>query len=362
MHLLNERNLADYLRNTGRLDTNESLSVRELSGGVSNVVFYVSGGSGGDFVVKQARERLRVEQEWLCRVDRIWREVDVLRICRKLLDQAVGKSKIARSDPPDASQESIATVPAILWEDRENYCFAMTAAPEKHVTWKQQLLQGVFDVGIAAACGRLLGTLHAGSWKCEKIAAQLADRSLFDDLRLDPYYRTLARLHPEFAPPMHELIDSVPQNLLSLVHADFSPKNLLVSPGALMMVDFETGHYGDPAFDLGFFLSHLFLKFQRHAAIDTRRGLRLWGLIDQFWQSYWPEVSVHATSGDLAALERRSILHLAACGWARLDGKSPVEYLTNEAVRTQVRIICQRTLRAVPANWGEFYQLVRETI
>ena len=36
--------------------------------------------------------------------------------------------------------------------------------------------------------------------------------------------------------------DSLDRHPRSLVHADFSPKNLLVSAEGLMMVDFETGH------------------------------------------------------------------------------------------------------------------------
>ncbi len=68
------------------------------------------------------------------------------------------------------------------------------------------------------------------------------------------------------------------------MHADFSPKNLLVYDGGrgLMMVDFETGHYGDPAFDLGFFLSHLVLKAFYHAP----RHEPLLELTEQFWIAY----------------------------------------------------------------------------
>jgi aminoglycoside phosphotransferase (APT) family kinase protein len=44
------------------------------------------------------------------------------------------------------------------------------------------------------------------------------------------------------------------------VHGDFSPKNLLVWEGRVMLIDCEVGHYGDPAFDLGFFVTHLVLK------------------------------------------------------------------------------------------------------
>jgi len=39
---------------------------------------------------------------------------------------------------------------------------------------------------------------------------------------------------------------------ICLVLADFSPKNILITDQGIHLVDFETAHYGDPAFDLGF--------------------------------------------------------------------------------------------------------------
>ncbi len=108
-----------------------------------------------------------------------------------------------------------------------------------------------------------------------RFAEQIGDRTLFDELRVDPYYRTLAaRRDPMPRRRSTRLIASLAAHPRSLVHADFSPKNLLVSAGGLMLVDFETGHYGDPAFDLGFFLSHLVLKACLQAP-GTRRYLEL---------------------------------------------------------------------------------------
>src|SRR5688500_857515 len=116
MHEITSQNAADYLRATGRVPADVPIEVRELPGGVSNLVLRVSVPSSSEqFVLKQARDRLRVKDEWLCPVERIWREVEVLSICHKLL----------------TSGSSIeASVPRLLWEDRQNYCYAMTAAPE----------------------------------------------------------------------------------------------------------------------------------------------------------------------------------------------------------------------------------------
>jgi aminoglycoside phosphotransferase (APT) family kinase protein len=347
MRLLDASNAEPYLRETGRVEPRDVVQITPLSGGVSNEVLYVAFAQAPhrDFVLKQAREQLRVADPWFCGVDRIWREVEVLRVCQRVLAKR-----------PDVT----ARTPGILWEDRENYCFAMEAAPRDHVVWKQQLLTGHVDEEIASQCGQLLGALHAGTWGDADLATSLRDRRIFDELRLDPYYRTLASRRPEVASRLTELIDSVLSHPLCLVHADFSPKNLLVYEGSsiggglmgggLMMVDFETGHFGDPAFDLGFFLTHLVLKAIYHAP----RHEPFLALTERFWAAYQAELSGVVPEDEYCALVTRGIQNLAGCAWARLDGKSPVEYLTDPRRCEQVRESCRRLLEAQPLDWNEF--------
>ena len=121
-----------YLREIRRTTLAEPAEVRELAGGVSNVVLLVTGHGGEPFVVKQARGRLRVKEEWLCPVERIWREVEVLRICGEVL--GIQNSELRMQ------KEISASVPQVLWEDGENFLYAMTAAPAGHQTWKELLL------------------------------------------------------------------------------------------------------------------------------------------------------------------------------------------------------------------------------
>ena len=339
MERIDPDNAERYLRAAGRVAPDEVISIGRLAGGVSNEVLYVAfaGRSDRDFVLKQARERLRVPEPWFCGVERIWREVDVLRICERLLD---------------AEENVQAVTPRILFEDRENYCFAMTAAPREHQVWKRLLLGGDADPKIAAACGGLLGVLHGGTWRDEDVAAQLGDRQFFDKLRVDPYYRATAKARPEAAGDFGRLIASLEENPRCLVHADFSPKNLLVYPGGLMMVDFETGHYGDPAFDLGFFLSHLVLKSFQHAG-DHRRFL---ALTEQFWKSYGralaKKISPAEFQTEYPPLTTRAIANFAGCAWSRLDGKSGIDYLEDKTRRDQVRELCRQMLSDPPETWN----------
>jgi len=332
MQLLDAHNLETYLRERGWIDNREQVEIRALTGGVSNQVLFVGRKPAAQsFVVKQARPQLRVDDPWFCSVDRIAREIAVIEACGQLL---------AGLDQPAIH----AVVPTIVAVDPENYCFAMSAAPAEHVVWKTLLLSGQADQNIARRCGTLLGTLHAQSWRHVGLEQALNDRQFFIDLRLDPYYRHLSRLFPEDSERLDWLVDLVLENRHSLVHADFSPKNLLVYDDGLMLVDFETGHFGDPAFDLGFFLSHLVLKTVYRAPQVTS----YLGLITAFWEEYLLVVSARLTAAERNSLEDRAVLNLAGCLWARLDGKSKIDYLSNASQRDLVRRLARGWLYESP--------------
>ena len=245
MKLLNETNTPDYLRSAGRMEAGAKVRVETLAGGVSNVVLRVDSEIREPFVIKQAREQLRTEAPWFSRLDRIWRETAAMEVIRPLL-------------PGGA-------VPRILFEDRENYLFCMEAVDPRHTVWKKELLAGRIRPEVARRLAAYLAAIHGGTHASPSIAREFDDRQIFVELRVDPFYRHIARVHPQIAGPIQALIDEMWRTRASLVHADFSPKNVLIvdwpqADERITLVDFETAHYGDPAFDLGFFLSHLVLK------------------------------------------------------------------------------------------------------
>lgn len=361
---------AAYLRRVGWLTADEPVTVERLAGGVSNEVLYVAR-SAGDFVVKQALPQLRTPTPWFSSVERIWREVDVLRTCAELVATA-------------APQLTDVTTPAVLHEDRHNYTFAMSAAPRLHRVWKRDLLGRRLDGHVAQQCGRLLAALHGGSYRSVELQQRLGDRQLFYELRLDPYYRAVAAKFPDDAPVFERLIAEVWEHPRALVHADFTPKNLLVwdtpaqTPG-LMMVDFETGHFGDPAFDLGLFVAHIALKASAARCGDLSRfelaatdpkpvteprqlADRYLELARQFWETYVARMATVIGPAEMLALEARGVGHLAGCVWARLDGKSRVEYLVDHGVRENLRSWSRRLLYDRPGSWVEAWQSLAATL
>jgi 5-methylthioribose kinase len=345
MQLIDATNAADYLRRSGHIAHDESVAVQELPGGVSNVVLRVcrSSDKSEGFILKQARPQLRVPEAWYCSVERNICELGAMRICQRVL-----------SEQTETAHPRV-TTPRVLFEDRKNYLFAMTAAPHDHTTWKNLLLAGRADLQIAAACGSLLAAIHCGTWNDPQVAQVLGEPRFFDDLRIDPYYRQIARIHSGLAPRIDQLIQSLGQNRYCLVHGDFSPKNLLVSSTGLMLVDFEVGHFGDPAFDLGFFLSHLILKAFYHQPSHEP----FLALTDAFWHAYRQKMEDVLSPDEDEALMARAIVNFAACSLARIDGKSKVEYLTDSNRASAVRSLATRMLEDSPEDWAAVLRLIR---
>ncbi len=320
----------DTLIRLGRIRPTDDVAVETLAGGVSNGVLLISPRDGTPFVLKQSRARLRTEADWFSRLDRVYREAEAQRALSQLL-------------PPGA-------VPNVLWEDRENYCFAMEVIRPDHAVWKRQLLAGQVDHGTFVRAGELLGDMHSQTSGRSDLFTDANDDVVFYELRIDPFYRRIADVHPSIRSAVDALIEEMRRRRESLVHADFSPKNLLVHPDGLSLVDYETVHYGDPAFDLGFFFSHLWLKA---VALTVARPQIIAG-IEAAWTAYRQRLTASTLSGD--ALSIRAVPHLAACLLARIDGKSPVDYLRQESHRAFVRDLALGWLQRPPENFDQAFE------
>jgi len=321
---LSASNAAAYLRGRGI----EARRVTELGGGVSNVVLLVES-DRGRFVMKQALGKLRVEMEWLSDRRRILREAAAVRLLSKALPAG--------------------SVPSVVFVDEGNLLFAMTAAPEGSEPWKDRLLRGEIEEETARKSGAMLAAVASYSWQDAASEAAFGDQTVFYELRLDPYYRTTAARHPDLAPRLEALLEWTASRRHCLVHGDWSPKNLLVLGGSVFAIDFEVIHYGDPSFDAAFLLNHLVLKsFYRPRSADGYGHLAR-----AFWNAYAAGLPAGCEWMEQAVIE-----HLACLLLARIDGKSPAEYIRAEGLRARVRQFARKLIVSTPGSIEELFKAV----
>jgi 5-methylthioribose kinase len=315
--------LIAYLQRAGYIESDEEPEVVILPGGVSNRTVLVRRASGEAWVIKQALEKLRVQVDWYSSPMRIHRE-------------AAGLRWLSRLAPAGS-------IVSFIFEDHEDHILAMEAVPDPHHNWKTLLLEGDLQLDHIEQFGDLLGTIHKNSHaQRDQIAKIFDDRDFFDSLRLEPYYAYTAEQVPEAAPFLQRLIEDTLRRRFVLVHGDYSPKNVLVFDNRLILLDHEVIHFGDPAFDLGFSMTHLLSKAHR---LVGDRDLFV-EAVNQYWRSYDAHVRQMPWYGDLEAY---AVQHTLACLLARVEGRSPLEYL-NAAERARQRETVLRLSAAPPTT------------
>lgn len=313
--------LRDYLRRHG-LAASPDVDITPLTGGVSSDIWLVRDGPTR-FVVKRARPRLDVPGEWFADTSRNRFEQEFIAYVGSFL--------------PDAT-------PRVLHADPEHGLFTMAYLAD-HVTWKSLLLQGIINADHAVQASRLLANIHRHSWNDPEARRRFDSLGNFQQLRIEPYLLTTGRRHPRLLTLFEEEARRLAATALCLVHGDFSPKNILIapgSPGSMVLLDCEVAWFGDPAFDVAFLLNHFFLKGLLFRA-SPRPFL---DLARMAWHSYLVELEPRMRDG----LDERVARLLVMLLLARIDGKSPVEYIQDDSAREVVRAFATQRLlaRALP--------------
>jgi aminoglycoside phosphotransferase (APT) family kinase protein len=279
---------------------NEELRMEILKGGVSNRVVRVLRPTGEAWVVKQALLKLRVAVDWYSSPNRIHREALGLKWLK-----ALGVS-----------------VPELRFEDGARYLLAMDAVPEPLENWKAVLLAGRVDQAYVRCFSEMLVAIHAKSFHRQvELQPIFQDTSYFESLRIEPYYGYTALQVGSARAFIKRVVQATRANSVCLVHGDYSPKNVLIHGGALILLDHEVSHWGDPAFDLGFSMTHLLSKANH---VEAKR-MEFQQAAAAFWDTYWTGV---AHEPWVAGLEERAVGSTLACLLARVAGRSQLEYLT----------------------------------
>jgi tRNA A-37 threonylcarbamoyl transferase component Bud32 len=301
--------LRGSLERLGLVEPGERLEASPLTGGVASDIWLIRP-AGRNFVIKRALAKLRVAADWRAPTARNAAEAAWLRTAAAIIPE---------------------NVPELLAHDPAAGFFAMEfLPPARFPVWKTLLRDGKADPAFAAGVGRQLGRLHSGTSGGKVRAGDFNPDTTFHALRLEPYFGFAAERHPSVAPQLLTLIDATLSTKRALVHGDVSPKNILVGESGPIFLDAECAWYGDPAFDLAFCLTHLILKcvWNPSAATDVFTPS-----FERVVEAYRREVNWE----DPAVLEARAARLLPAIVLARIDGKSPVEYISDEADRNVVR-------------------------
>jgi len=312
---------ARALHELGLAGVQEPLSGEPLTGGVSSDIWCIHT-ARGPLCVKRALPQLRVAALWLAPIERNRYEARWMQ---------VANAAVPGSAPQLMGQHAHLGVLAMGYLDAAD-----------HPLWKRQLHAGLARVDTARAVGATLGRIHAHSAARPELAREFDSDAIFFDIRLEPYLLATAARHPAHADALRALVEQTQSHACALVHGDVSPKNILVGPRRPVLLDAECAWWGDPAFDLAFVLNHLLLKcLWTPAARDD--FLRCFAALAD---SYFAQVNWEPR----AVLERRAAALLPGLLLARVDGKSPVEYITQETQREVVRGAAGTLLHDPPAR------------
>ena len=325
-----DRRIVDALRRLQLVGADATPAMTPLGGGVSSDIWRVDL-PAGPVCVKRALARLKVDAVWEVPVERSRYEWAWMQ-------------EAARVDP--------AWVPPLVAHDPRSNCLVMGFLdPAVHPLWKAQLRRGEADQRTAREVGTRLSAIHRATAGRADLRDRFDTDRIFHAIRLEPYLLATADRHPDLRPRLAGLAATTAETRRTLVHGDVSPKNILVGPGGPVFLDAECAWYGDPAFDLAFCLNHLLLKCLWTPAATARFLASFGGLADAYLRGVdWERRE---------RLEARAAALLPGLLLARVDGKSPVEYVTTDRDQNHVRGVARRliqepvaTLAAVRNAWA----------
>jgi aminoglycoside phosphotransferase (APT) family kinase protein len=315
MNIENHDELKTYLANAGFARASEIVSMQNLAGGVSNRTVLVQLCDGRGWVLKQALEKLRVAVDWFSDPERIHREALGIRYLHELA--------------PTGS------ITPLVFEDEERHILAMEAVPQPHQNWKELLLRGEVRQEDVQQFAEILAAIHRGAWNQRaRLQAIFDDDRYFESLRMEPYYAFAAQQVPAAAGFLNELIARTRRRKLTLVHGDYSPKNILIYQGKLVLLDHEVIHWGDPAFDVGFSMTHLLSK-AHHLKPHRSRFVEA---AHFYWTSYRDRMNGVEWQSEL---ESYAVRHTLACLLARVAGRSLLEYLDAAQREVQMQAVVE---------------------
>lgn len=305
--ITNQEVLENYMLGRELTGPGDGHSIHYCKGGVSGTVVFIERPGKTPLIIKQALAQLKVAETWTCDPNRMGIEYDSNKIYHELMPE---------------------NAPEVYFYDQENYIYGREAVPDNCEMWKADLMSGLLDFEVARKSIETLVVVHNKCARNTKVAERFADKTIFYGLRISPYIEFIVQKHPQLKDAADRVIRELMESSITLIHGDYSPKNIMVVGRGISVLDYEVAHYGHPAFDLAFFSNHFILKSIKFPAF-AGAFLNMLRYMTDFYLE-------HMDSMDKKEFEDCTIRTLALLMIARVDGKSPVEYLAGDPDKQQI--------------------------
>jgi 5-methylthioribose kinase len=303
--VLDEASVVSYLTERGLLTGDAT--VETLTGGVSCIVLAVSN-SQVDLVVKQALPELKTQAKWVADQRRAIVEARAMQVYHSVTADSV---------------------PELIDCDSEEFTLTMSRLARSCTNWKIDMLEGRIHPEMGGKLGLILAKWHNAAANSSEIKEEFMEGALFEQLRVAPFYRTVAAVNPQLTSVINALIAEITEVKATLVHGDFSPKNIMATTeNRPIVLDFEVAHTGNPVFDLAFLLAHLLCKVIRTE--DNSEKELLLATASQFLNTYEANTQLPVAKSLPG--------HIALIALARVEGISPVNYLDQPAQQHLIAI------------------------
>lgn len=311
--------LKDKLIASGIISTQAELI--PLQGGVSSDIYLVID-DGKKLVVKQALEKLKVTEDWRADISRNKFELRYLQYVNRFL--------------PDC-------VPTVLDGNEDSGFFTMEFLGDDFKNLKTEFLEGHINEKAVYRVIDALATIHKKSKNDESVKRTFDSTENFIELRVSPYFLFLRTKFPELSQLIDEKCERLIAKRYCLVHGDFSPKNILINNDRSVLLDCEVAWYGNPAFDMAFFLNHLLLK-----------GIYLKN--NEFFELSKKILSLYTEKFEDISADILDLLPMLLL--ARVAGKSPAEYLDQET-KDKIKPVAISFIKSVPSDLGTLINAIK---
>lgn len=308
MDITKREDMISYLKEHGIINDVEPYSINYCSGGVSCPVAIIESGDR-TLLIKQGRARLAVKEEWLADPARTNLEGKGAAFFHRYLPELQ---------------------PDVVINDEENHIFVREAIPSGCHMWKADLLEGILDFKVAERTMETMAIVHNSSAKDPDVPVIFNNYRNIYELRVTPYIQFVAKKYPQLAPVSEEVSDLIMNHHQVLVHGDYSPKNIIVTPDRqVCVIDSEPVHCGNAICDVSNFTTHIVLK----SAHLKKYSAAFLNMLVAMTDTYFSRIDFD----DPKKVEANCMKALGMTVLARIDGKSPAEYITDEATKQLVR-------------------------